>query len=77
MTRHALKVALLQEADRGSRDANLDAIEAGLRQAQVRQALALGRRVGFAGCFEAARQQQLQHHRAAVGLQLEHVFAGV
>ena len=33
MTRHALKVALLQETDRGSRDANLDAIEAGLRQA--------------------------------------------
>ena len=33
MTRHALKVALLQETDRGSRDANLDAIEAGLREA--------------------------------------------
>lgn len=33
MTRHALKVALLQETDRGSRAANLDAIEAGLRQA--------------------------------------------
>lgn len=29
----SLKVALLQETDRGSRDANLDAIEAGLRQA--------------------------------------------
>ncbi|GAP67082.1 hypothetical protein MBSD_n2398 [Mizugakiibacter sediminis] len=28
-----LKVALLQETDRGSRDANLDAVEAGLRQA--------------------------------------------
>ena len=28
-----LKVALLQETDRGSREANLDAIEAGLRQA--------------------------------------------
>ena len=28
-----LKVALLQETDRGSRDANLDAIEAGLREA--------------------------------------------
>jgi N-carbamoylputrescine amidase len=28
-----LKVALLQESDRGSRDANLDAIEAGLREA--------------------------------------------
>lgn len=35
MTRHALKVALLQETDRGSRAANLDAIEAGLRQAAV------------------------------------------
>ena len=33
MTRHTLKVALLQETDRGSRAANLDAIEAGLRQA--------------------------------------------
>lgn len=30
---HSLKVALLQETDRGSRDANLDAIEAGLREA--------------------------------------------
>ncbi len=30
-----LKVALLQETDRGSRDANLDAIEAGLRDAAV------------------------------------------
>ncbi len=27
--------------------------------------------------FEAARQQQLQHHRPAVRLQLQHVFAGV
>ena len=33
MTRKTLKVALLQETHRGSRDANLDAIEAGLRQA--------------------------------------------
>jgi N-carbamoylputrescine amidase len=33
MTRKTLKVALLQESDRGSRDANLDAIEAGLREA--------------------------------------------
>ena len=33
MTRQTLKVALLQETDRGSRDANLDAIEAGLREA--------------------------------------------
>ncbi len=33
MTRHTLKVALLQETDRGSRAANLDAVEAGLRQA--------------------------------------------
>jgi hypothetical protein len=38
-----------------------------LRQAQV------ARRAEF----EAARQQQLQHHRAAVGLQFEHVLAGV
>jgi N-carbamoylputrescine amidase len=33
MTRKTLKVALLQETDRGSRDANLDAIEVGLREA--------------------------------------------
>lgn len=33
MTRKALNVALLQETDRGSREANLDAIEAGLREA--------------------------------------------
>ena len=33
MTRKTLKVALLQETDRGSRDANLDAIAAGLREA--------------------------------------------
>jgi N-carbamoylputrescine amidase len=33
MTRKTLKVALLQETDHGSRDANLDAIEKGLRNA--------------------------------------------
>ncbi|HUW52033.1 MAG TPA: carbon-nitrogen hydrolase [Rhodanobacter sp.] len=33
MTRKTLRLALLQETDRGSRDANLDAIEAGLREA--------------------------------------------
>ena len=33
MTARTLKVALLQETNRGSADANLDAIEAGLRQA--------------------------------------------
>ncbi|MEX1828885.1 carbon-nitrogen hydrolase [Luteibacter sp. CQ10] len=33
MTRKTLKVALIQEVDHGSRDANLDAIEAGLRKA--------------------------------------------
>jgi N-carbamoylputrescine amidase len=33
MTRKTLKVALLQETHRGSRDANLDAIETGLREA--------------------------------------------
>ncbi|MBD8873587.1 carbon-nitrogen hydrolase [Rhodanobacter sp. DHB23] len=33
MTRKILKAALLQETDRGSRDANLDAIEVGLREA--------------------------------------------
>ncbi|MGA7296229.1 MAG: carbon-nitrogen hydrolase [Rhodanobacteraceae bacterium] len=38
MTSHVLKVALLQETDHGSRDANLDAIEAGLRAAAARGA---------------------------------------
>ena len=33
MARPPLKVALLQETDHGSREANLDAIEAGLREA--------------------------------------------
>ncbi|EIM04337.1 carbon-nitrogen hydrolase [Rhodanobacter denitrificans] len=33
MMRKSLKVALLQETDRGSRDANLDTIEAGLHEA--------------------------------------------
>ncbi len=33
MTPRTLRVALLQESDRGSRDGNLDAIEAGLREA--------------------------------------------
>ena len=33
MTRRLLKVALLQQSDHGNRDANLDAIEAGLRAA--------------------------------------------
>ena len=33
MTRKTLKVALLQDAHRGNREANLDAIEAGLREA--------------------------------------------
>ncbi len=33
MTRRTLGIALLQETDRGSLDANLDAIEAGLREA--------------------------------------------
>ncbi|MBO9663375.1 carbon-nitrogen hydrolase [Dokdonella sp.] len=33
MTQRILKAALLQESDRGGRDANLDAIEAGLREA--------------------------------------------
>ncbi|WP_430389695.1 carbon-nitrogen hydrolase [Dyella sp. 20L07] len=36
MTRKTLKVALLQETNRGSRDANLDAIEAGLREAAAK-----------------------------------------
>src|SRR5690349_12935801 len=38
MTRKTLKVALLQETDRGTREANLDAIEAGLREAAAKGA---------------------------------------
>jgi N-carbamoylputrescine amidase len=38
MTSRTLRVALLQETDRGSPDANLDAIEAGLREAAQRGA---------------------------------------
>jgi hypothetical protein len=46
-----------------------------LRQPQPGQA---GLAVGALGLrhFQAARQQQLQHHRPAVRLQFEHVFAG-
>ena len=36
-----------------------------------------GRSAGLLGHFQAALQQQLQHDGAAVGLQLQHVFAGV
>jgi N-carbamoylputrescine amidase len=36
MSTHTLRVALLQESDRGSREANLDAIEAGLREAAAK-----------------------------------------
>jgi len=36
---------------------------------------AAGDRIGLGGGFEAARQQQLQHDRSAMGLQFEHVFA--
>jgi hypothetical protein len=47
-----------------------------LRQPQTRQ-----KRPGLLGVrlrcgSQAARQQQLQHHRPAVGLQLQHVFTG-
>ncbi len=31
----------------------------------------------FGAGFEAARQQHLQHHRAAVAVQFQHVFAGI
>jgi hypothetical protein len=49
---------------------------AGLGQAQAGQARLAG--VGaLQRRLQAARQQQLQHHRAAVGLQFQHVFAGV
>ena len=34
-------------------------------------------RIGGQTRLNAARQQQLQHHRPAVGLQLQHVFTGV
>jgi hypothetical protein len=47
------------------------------RKAQVRRGHAAGDGFGFGAGFEAAREQQLQHHGAAMRLQLEHVFAGV
>ena len=50
-----LKVALLQESDRGSRDANLDAIEAGLREAAAAGArLVLLQELGRAVVSDAA-----------------------
>ena len=48
---------------------------AGLRQSQARRAAR--RLASISRRLQAARKQQLQHHRAAMGLQLEHVFAGV
>ena len=45
--------------------------------AQARRARPVRRRIDRGGGLEAAREQQLQHDRAAVRLQLEHVFAGV
>ena len=45
--------------------------------AQAAQIGLAGSRVGGGTRLQAACQQQLQHHRAAVGLQLQHVFAGV
>ena len=46
-----------------------------LRHAQPRQHRACAR--GALRCFQAARQQQLKHHRPAMGLQLQHVLTGV
>jgi len=47
------------------------------RQPQAAQARLLRRRVDLGRGGQAARQQQLQHHRPAMCLQLEHVLAGV
>ena len=49
---------------------------AGLGQAQARQQ-GLARAIGLRRGFEAAREQQLQHHRAAMRLQFKHVFTGI
>ncbi len=48
-----------------------------LRQAQMRQSRALRGGFDFGAGLETARQQQLQYHRSAMGLQLEDVFAGI
>ncbi len=50
---------------------------AGPRQPQARQARPARGTVRLAGGLQAAGQQQLQHHGAAVRLQLQHVLSGV
>jgi len=48
-----------------------------LRQPQARQARPAGDGVGLARGLQTARQQQLQQHRPAVGLQFQHILARV
>ena len=72
---------------RGSFGAGFDQVAHGLGLGQVDlvvQERTLGELTGFgqpqadlAAGVEATRQQELQHHRAAVRLQFEHRFAGV
>ena len=49
----------------------------GLGYAQARHARPAGGGICLRAGFQAAREQQLQHHRTAMRLQLEHVFAGI
>ena len=48
-----------------------------LGRAQAWQQGLAGQRIGLGCCLQAALQQQLQHHRPAMGLQFKHVLAGV
>ena len=50
---------------------------AGPRQPQAGQPRASAGGVDLGGGGEAAREQQLQHHRPAVGLELQYILAGV
>jgi hypothetical protein len=85
---HALRERALQRAAgraRGGLGAGVDEVGHGLglrevelvvEEGALRELARLGQAAARAG-LQAARQQQLQQHRAAVGLQLEHVLAGV
>ena len=50
---------------------------AGARNANARQPRRTRGRIACQTRFNAARQQQLQHHRPAMGLQFQHVFTRV
>ena len=49
----------------------------GLRHPYLRQTGLTVRRIDLASRFQATRQQQLKHDRAAMRLQLQHILAGI